>query len=393
MLWSFIVAGLPISRHPCVPLGALLLWLAGCEGRPLPPGDDGIEFGDGTDGGDGGDEPGDGDGDEPGDGDGDPAIECAPIVDSFEIDADTPPEAFACLEQVLGDLTIKSASLASLAPLASLREVGGTLHIVGALSLTSLTGLDELERSGHLFIERNRNLSDLHGLAGLTAVEQITIRNNDGMTSLAGLPAGLAPSALEIDRNKLLASLDGLPKFAARSDGALLSVRVSENPALIDLGGLSDCCADQAIDLSIDGNSALPDLGGLESFARLDALALRDNPALASLAGLDSLVEVQTLEIAYNRCLADNAPTLVDLVGAPQLGAVDVLRIEWVASLESLAGLAGLSSLTTLQIRYNDALPWDAVLDLAGQTGPLLLDACGGLGGPECPPADACPMF
>jgi hypothetical protein len=363
----------------------------------LLPGDEGIVFGDGDgDAGDGDGDSGDGDGDAPGDGDGDgePNIDCVPIVSGdLVITDETPHESIACVEQVLGNLTIgPTTQLINLDSLASLKEVGGTAYIVGNLALITVSGLEALERVEWLHIRRNRNLSDLHGLAGLTAVGRITISNNDGLTSLAGLSDGLAPSKLEVADNELLASLDGLPSFTMAGNDAALTVEIEDNPSLIDLGGLSDCCAEQALSLTVARNAKLPDLGGLESFARLDSLYLHDNVALASLDGLDNLVEVRTLDIAFDHCIANNDATLGNLVGAPNLAEIDVLQIQWIGSLTSLAGLSGVNDLTKLQIRNNATLPWDEVMNLATLTGPLVLDICGGVGGPECP-AETCPTL
>jgi hypothetical protein len=111
VVWSLHVAGLPTSERSGALLGALVLGLglAGCEGRSLFPGDEGIDFGDG----DGDGDPGDGDGDDPGDGDsgdgdgdGDTPLACFPIVENLVITGDTAPASVACVEQVLGDLTI-----------------------------------------------------------------------------------------------------------------------------------------------------------------------------------------------------------------------------------------------------------------------------------------------
>jgi hypothetical protein len=369
------------------------LGLASCEGRSFVVTDDEIESGDGDGDGDGDPSEGDGDGDpgdgDPGDGDGD--LACAPIVDSLTITDETELASVACVEVVVGDLTIgPTTQMFDLQAFTSLRKVGGTATIVGNLSLTSLDGLGSLSSVEWLHIRRNRNLSDLHGLDGLTAVERITITDNDGMTSVAGLPAGLAPWRLEVADNLLLASLDGLPSFEAASTSEAMLVDIDDNAALIDLGGLTDCCANQRIDLSLARNASLEDLGGLEGFVRLARLRLFDNRALISLDGLDELVEVGTLELGYDPCNAGPAPSLSDLLGAPQLAGVEVLRIEWVSSLTSLAGLAGLTSLAELQIRNNAALPWEAVLDLEAQTSPEIVDTCGGVGGPACPDDDPC---
>ncbi|HLT34705.1 MAG TPA: hypothetical protein VK034_00435 [Enhygromyxa sp.] len=376
-----------------------MLCLAGCEERSLLPGDEAIDFGEGDGDGDPGDgdsgdvDLGDGDGDNTsGDGDGDGTIACAPIVGSLVITDETPPESVVCVERVLGDLTVgPTTGLVDLQLLSSLRRVGGTAYIVGNLALTSVDGLASLDQVEWLHVRRNRNLSDLHGLDSLTDVGRITVTDNDGMTSLAGLPDGLAPTHLEVADNQLLASLDGLPVLLAPGTGPL-QIEIDDNPSLIDLGGLSDCCADQAPALTLAGNAKLPDLDGLEAFVRLDSLRLHDNPALATLDGLDNLVEVRTLDIRFDRCLANNHASLVNLLGAPNLTQIDVLQIQWIDSLASLAGLEGVDGLDTLRVRSNEALPWDAVLELAARTEPTTLDACGGVGGPECS-SEPCPMF
>ena len=354
------------------------------------PNDDKIEFGDGDGDGDPGDGDGDGDGD-PGDGDGDGDVTCTPIVDSITITDDTDLASVACVEVVLGDLTVgPTTQLIDLQALASLREVGGTATIVGNLALTSLEGLEGLESVTWLHIRRNRNLSDLHGLDGLVALDQLTVASNAGLTSLAGLPSELAPRTLEIAENLLLASLDGLPVFVDPSTSDALLVDIDGNPALIDLGGLSDCCAAQAVDLTVASNDALTDLGGLEAFTRLERLRLYDDRGLLSLAGLDALSSLGTLDIAYDHCSEDAAPVLPDLSGAPNLADLDVLQVQWVDSLTSLAGLGAITELGKLQVRNNAALPWEAVLALEAQTAPGVVDTCGGVGGPTCAAAP-CP--
>src|SRR5690606_17666913 len=131
-----------------------------------------------------------------------------------------------------------------------------------------------------------------------------------------------------------------------------------------------DCCSNQAPAVTLAGNAKLPDLDGLESFVRFDSLRLHDNPALATLDGLDNLVEVHTLDITFDPCLANNQASLVNLVGAPNLAQIGVLQIQWVDSLTSFVGLESLSTLDTLKVRNNEALPWDAVLELVAQTQP-----------------------
>jgi hypothetical protein len=362
----------------------------------MPTLDDGIDFD--------GDGDGDGDGDDPGaladlgggdgDGDGDDSggsLACMPIVQHLTVTDATPPESVTCVTQVLGDLTVgPTTQLVNLELLSSVREVGGRLTIGGNLALTNVEALAELERVDWLYIHRNRNLGNLHGLDGLVALDRLTIFDNDGMTNLAGLAPNLAPRVIVIADNDLLPSLDGLPVFDAPSGETPLLVEVRDNPSLIDLGGLSGCCAAQPLSLTLARNDALSTLAGLDAFARLDSLRLRDNLGLTSLAGLTNLLELRTLDIEYDRCTSPGA-NLGDLAGAPNLSALEVLRVESVDSLTSLAGLEGLSTLGELTLRNNAALPWADVLALIEQTQPAIVDACGP-GGDACI-NEPCPMF
>ncbi|WP_181234219.1 hypothetical protein [Enhygromyxa salina] len=393
------MAGLPTSRRArTLLMGPLVLLFASCEGRTLPPQDDGIGFGE--------DELGDGDGDpDSGDGDGEPdsdddgnivdtgSAPCVSVVSDLMISDDTAPQSVDCVEQVLGDLTIgPTTQLISLDMLANLREVGGTIYVSGNFSLTSLEGLEQLERVDWLHVRRNDNLGDLHGLESLATVDHITISKNAGMTSLAGLPDHIAPTALEVADNDLLPSLDGLPLFSLPTTGNAIAIEIEDNSSLVDLSGLSDCCASQHASVLIDGNQALTDLDGLEGFLRLESLRLYDNLNLASLDGLENLIDVQTLAVKYDHCQQNAQASLVDLSQATSLASVNVLELEWIGSLTSLDGLEALTELSKLVVRNNASLPWADVLALESATEPGIVEICGGVGGPECSNTP-CPMF
>jgi hypothetical protein len=397
MLWSPSVAGLS-SRHGCASLnGALVLLLASCEGRQLPlPG--GSEFGEDESSSSESDSDSELGGDGDGDGDGEAesetgTIECAQVVDSLMITNDTPPESVECLEQVLGDLIIgPTTKFSDLTMLSNLREVGGTIDLFGNSALTSLHGLELLASVEHLHVRRNHKLQDLHGLESLVHVDLITVVNNEGLISVAGLPSGLAPAVLDIEDNDLLADLDGLPMFESPATSDAIQIEIEGNPSLADLGGLSDCCASQTASLLIAGNAALTDLDGLEGFVRLDALHLHDNFALATVAGLGNLIEVQTLDVQYDHCLGIT-PSLSDFSAATSLSNVDVLQIQWVTSLTSLAGLEQIPVLEKLLIRNNPLLPWGDVQGLFSQTSPAVFDLCGGLDGPTTCSPEPCETF
>lgn len=367
-----------------LPLGVLFVF-AGCEAGPIDGPEDGIGFGEAGDldegqlEGDGDNDHGDDDGEESGG-----STSCQAIVETLEITDATERASVDCVEEVTGDLKIgPTTSLKDLQWLTKLRHVGGTLYVVGNLGLESLSGLEQLEDVDWIHLRRNEELAELGGLAGLGYVDRITITDNDSLVDLDGFPEGLSPSLLEVSNNDGLLTLSGLPVFLSPGDGPF-EIEVEDNPALADLHGLSDCCSQQQVALTVTQNPTLDDLEGLEGFDRIQTLRLHDNVGLHDFGGLSNVTDIDTLIVDFDRCLADNTPTMVNFAGADSLARVGFLQVEWVSSLTSFVGLAELSDTDKLFVRNNDLLPWSAVLDLADDTGPMTTDLCGGVGGPEC---------
>ncbi|MFV8752408.1 hypothetical protein ACNOYE_17825 [Nannocystaceae bacterium ST9] len=317
---------------------------------------------------------------------------CIASVQALTITDATDPVTVECVTKVVGDLTIgPSIELADLSMLSELREVGGTLYIAGNLGLTSLEGLEKLQHVDWLHIRRNGALVDLHGLDGLDAVSRISVINNDALIGLDGLPLGLSPSELDIAANDMLADLDGLPILTAPSSGSPLDIEIEDHEVLTSVAGLAACCSTQPVVIELARNAALVDLDGLEPFQRFDTLRLVDNRALADLSGVDA-TEIGNFELSYNHCASGPEPVLVDFAGLEQISSIDVMVIDWAASIESFTGLENMVDVTKMQVRNNAKLDWQKVVDLVGQTGPTLFDGCGGIGGPECP-VETCPTF
>lgn len=318
------------------------------------------------------------------------STECKASVTTLSINDDTDPATVECLTKVSGDLVIGPTSeLLDLGMLAELREVGGTLHIVGNLQLESLEGLSQLQKVGWLQVRRNGSLPDLAGLGTLVYTDRISIINNDALVSLAGLPDELAPRSLDIAANDSLVDLDGLPTFVAAESGVPIEVVIGDHLALSNVGGLADCCSTQPIALELARNHALTDLHGLEPFQRFDELLLIDNRKLGSLSGVDAS-EIGVFELSYDPCINVPAPALENFLGLEELVSVDVMTLE---SNPKLLGFAGLDSLVDVEKLYvldNTALPWGDVQSFFNEVTPVAFEGCGGVGGPTCAPAE-CP--
>lgn len=320
------------------------------------------------------------------------STECKASVTNLSINDTTDPASVECLTKVSGDLTIGPTSeLLDLAMLGELREVGGTLYIVGNLQLESLEGLAQLQKVGWLHVRRNGNLEDLGGLGKLVFADRISIINNDALISLAGLPEGLAPRTLDIAANDDLVDLDGLPAFVAAESGVPIDVVIGDHVALTSVAGLASCCSAQPIALELSRNHALADLHGLEPFVRFDELALIDNRKLHDLSGIDA-TEIGNFELSFDPCVTLPSPALEDFTGLEELLSVDIMTIESNPKLLGFTGLDSLGEVEKLYVRDNAALPWTDVQAFKDKVNPLAFEGCGGVGGQTCPTPE-CPSF
>jgi hypothetical protein len=140
-------------------------------------------------------------------------------------------EGFSQDATFAGDYTIDGEDTAAdIGELANIECITGGLYISNT-ALSSLAGLESLQRVGFLKIYNNDALTSLNGLENLTSVSgALRIYNNDALTSLSGL--------------ENLISVGG-------------DLSISENDALTSLGGLGNL-SELAGVLCIEENDALP---------------------------------------------------------------------------------------------------------------------------------------
>ena len=133
-------------------------------------------------------------------------------------------------ERVLGDIDLTFASISSLAPLASVREIEGSLALLEN-PLDRLTGLERLEIVGADLQFRSLPITGVSELRSLRRVGgELTIMDNPRLGSLAGLESVETVGSLLIYGNAELGGLDGLSGLR-RIEGDL---RLIENPGLTD---------------------------------------------------------------------------------------------------------------------------------------------------------------
>lgn len=115
------------------------------------------------------------------------------------VTSDQDLERYQGCDVVVGDLSI--ANVTTLAPLASVRSVEGTLRVSSTGRLYSFRGLEALESVGVLEVRGNRGLIGVGGLRRLARAERVTFRENPRLSSSYGLlPAltrGSTPISLE----------------------------------------------------------------------------------------------------------------------------------------------------------------------------------------------------
>ena len=144
--------------------------------------------------------------------------------------------------KVGGRLNLLTPNLVSIAGLASLREVGGTLGI-GAGRLTQKTGtllvnldpMASLSVVGGVSIAENSRLEQIDGLANITAASKdVWLYNNDALVNINGLAnLAYAQTLVALDNNDSLTDLSGLG--ALESVGG--SLRIENNSALLSING------------------------------------------------------------------------------------------------------------------------------------------------------------
>jgi len=138
--------------------------------------------------------------------------------------------AFAHCGLISGDLAVTAVE--SLAPLAELRAVRGTLTIAHT-RVDDLTDLRSVASVGRLELRDNDQLSSLEGLAQLQAAREVVIHGNPELRTLAGLSGLRELERLSIQQTKLY-SLHGLENVSKVNELELLGNRKLIDPRALN---------------------------------------------------------------------------------------------------------------------------------------------------------------
>jgi len=144
------------------------------------------------------------------------------------------------------------------------------------------------------------------------------------------------------------------------------TLRISESPALDDLGGLENLSSVGALEVHHDTD--LDDLSGLESLRQAGRVEVTDNPELTTLNGLQGLTSTGRLVLRNNALFTANG-----LAGLREVGDLVVTHNH---QLNSLNGLRSLGHARSVEIAQNPVLYGkDLLPQLKRLDAPLVLDA------------------
>ena len=328
------------------------------------------------------------------------------LTTQAEVDAFTA----LCYTSIEGNLTLMSifddpAGIADLSGFSGLTEIIGEFLIKENSLLTSLDGLDGLQRVISLKIDANFNLVSISALSNLE--EFIELPNEDfnartlsiintGVTSLAGLEKIISLQNLIISSTSIT-SLQGLDNLEVVNRILTLSINtsleslsglqslqtigefvtISLNESLMTISGLNNLnSVGQAI--TIQNNAALTSIAALSSVVDVERIVIENNPMLSSLAGINYS------GIEFFLQLVDN-DGLTDFTGL-QFGATTsaFLEVKGCDGITSMVGLEGLTDTFGLQIFENqNLLSLDGLQNITIcrnqiyiQDNPLLTDFC-----------------
>jgi hypothetical protein len=257
-------------------------------------------------------------------------------------------DELAGCEEITGNLEIAPVEGASLAPLASLRRVGGTLEL-GSVSwllagpelssddiaeaerygelvqrgwLDSLEGLEKLQSVAGLAL-LGVSAPDLHALRALenigpsewygTVSGSLVVASAQNLRDLSGLENARGIGRIEV-RGTQLESLDGLNVGDSAQSIALVA-----SPRLRDIDALGSIATTGAVTIEETG---IESLEGLAAWRGTDQLTLWDNPALVDVSRIGQLHFVGTINMKNNDALT-SLPSLASFETLDAIFIVD----------------------------------------------------------------------
>jgi hypothetical protein len=260
-----------------------------------------------------------------------------------------------------GSLRIEDSALESLDGVRHVQYILGDVHIEGNAELQDINDLDGVKGAvpGMIYIASNPKLGNVNGLSGVSSCG-----------------SGKRGMSVSVTDNALLVDLNGLATLAGALTGSMV---ISSNPAMTDLTGLegvTELGADtDGQCLVIWGNTHLTNVNGLQGLQSVlpGAVSITGNLALQDLGGLDAVAGIAGADAEGDALVIGSNPQLTTIASFSGMhgNLTGALRIYNNARLDSLAGLQHIAGIhgrnkhgVSLEIQSNDEL-----LDLNGLSG------------------------
>ena len=208
------------------------------------------------------------------------------------------PKKFNNCTIIDGDVKISGDDIVNLNGLSMLKSIKGNFDILKSNSLTTLSGLDNLNSIGNLLVQGNFNLNNLSGIQNLTSISSnIQISYNDALTSLTGLEnIKIIGNNLIINGNFELKDLDGLENLASVGG----DFTINSNYNITSLKGLKNL-TDIEGSFYILGCNSLLNLKGLENLKKINgSLIIEANELINSLTGIEN-IQPNTIKSKFRR--------------------------------------------------------------------------------------------
>lgn len=182
---------------------------------------------------------------------------------------------------------IDGSDIQNLQGLTNLKSNQGGFYIQNCDALTSLDGLNNLEKTGYLGFFINPLLIDITALSQLDSVNGYLGFQETNLVNLDGLDALEYVYDLHMNENLFLKNLEGLNNLNQIENDLTLD----SNPALESIEALSNVSGYIDI-IEIKYNPALENIDGLEKINAADLILINNNDAIEHVDGLINLVSV-----------------------------------------------------------------------------------------------------
>lgn len=220
-----------------------------------------------------------------------------------------------------------------------------TMMIGDSQALIDLNGLNNCNSIDELQILSNPILNNLTGLKNLkTSKSSIEISGNQSITTLSGLENLEFSQKLVIDNNNALTSLEGLKTLKSCSE-----IEITDNLSLTSINALNSLIDCKKITIA---KGLLTNIKGLENNTSLSEFSISDIATLQNLKGFPNVKNFTKISVFKCSSLANvnELNTLTTLEGGS-------ISISYNISLTSIEGLSNISPYTgSLNISNNTSL-------------------------------------